>query len=899
MNSLIRNLVLLAAFPLPLLAATVESLRCEHLQDPLGLDVARPRLSWQIRAKERGVRQTASRILVASSADKLARDEGDVWDSGRVAGDASVLVEYAGRPLASRAECFWKVRAWTARDGDGVSAGAPTPWSRPARWSMGLLKPEDWSAQWIGSPTTNWVEAAPMLRREFEVAKEVRRATAYVTGPGYFELSLNGKKVGDHELDPKNTRFDKRVLYVTHDVTDRVRRGRNALGAVLGNGWFNYHNKNAWDFDTAPWRAKPALLLQLEIEYADGTGQTVASDATWKYATGPVVFDALLAGETYDARLEKPGWDRAGYDDASWAAAKVVAAPRGALTAQMIPPIRAIRTIKPVKLTEPKPGLFVFDFGQNLAGTFRLRVRGPAGTDVSIETAELLHKDGTLNPSNINTFSRSYPFQTYHYVLKGSGTETWRPRFMYDGFQYAQVSGFPGRPALDSLEAVVLHTDLPPAGSFRCANELVNQIQHCTWWSFVNNFHGHPTDCPNREKNGWTGDAHLAAETGLYNFDAAANYTQWLRDFRDEQRPDGVLPGIIPTGGWGYQWGNGPAWDSALVLIPWYVWQYRGDRRILEENYENMKRYVDYLTTRASNGIVKIGLGDWAPANTKTPEAITSTGYYACDARIVSRIAALLGRSDDEARYAALFESVRRSFNREFFDAQKQRYGRGEQTALACAIYQQLVEPEHAAGVVSNLVKDIESKAYHLDCGILGTKYLMHALTDHGRGDIAWELATQPTSPSWGGMVMNGATTLWEQWTGGKGGTRNHIMFGDISAWCYAAIAGIRPDPAAPGFKRIVIRPETPAGLKSADAWHESPHGRIISSWKRDRAGFTLSVAIPANTTATIHVPAGDASRVTEGGRPAAASPGVKSLGAKDGRAVFEVGSGRYSFAAN
>lgn len=881
-------LLVSAALSFSARALTVEALRCEHLSGPSGIDVAQPRLGWQIAADGRRVLQSAWQVLVASSAAKLAADEGDLWDSGRVPGDQSVLVDYAGKRLPSRAECFWKVRVWTGGE-------TPSRWSKPAKWTMGLLAPADWSAKWIGSPTTNRVEAAPLLRREFDVAKRVRRATAYVSGLGYFELSLNGRRVGDHELDPKNTRYDRRVLYVTHDVTDQVRRGRNALGVVLGNGWYNYHNKNAWDFDTAPWRAKPALLLQLEIEFTDGTTQTVVSDGSWKYATGPVVFDAMLAGETYDARLERPGWDKAGHDDAAWAAARVVAAPKGRVTAQMIPPIRALRTIKPVKMTEPKPGVFLFDFGQNMAGTFRLTVRGPAGADVKIETAELLNKDGSLNASNINTFSKSYPFQTYHYILKGRGTESWRPRFMYDGFQYAQVSGFPGRPSLASIEAIVEHTDLPPAGSFACANELLNRIQHCTWWSFVNNFHGHPTDCPNREKNGWTGDAHLAAETGLYNFDAAACYTQWLRDFRDEQQDDGSLPGIIPTGGWGYTWGNGPAWDSALVLIPWYVWQYRGDRRILEENYENMRRYVDYLTTRASNGIVKIGLGDWAPAHTKTPEAITSTGYYACDALIVSQVAALLGRKEDAAKYAALFASIRQAFNQAFFDPQTSKYGKGEQTALACALYQQLADPAHIPGVLSNLVADIEAKANHLDCGILGTKYLMHALTDNGRGDVAWTLATQPTSPGWGAMVLQGATTLWEQWNGG--GTHNHIMFGDISAWFYRTLAGIRPDPAAPGFKRIIIAPQLLGDLKSASAWHDSPYGRIASSWKREKGLLTLSVTIPPNTTARIHLPAADASKVLEGGRSVAGSAGVTLISSRDGIAVFDVGSGSYSFA--
>lgn len=886
MKTFLVSSLLLAALAVSSPAQKITSLTCEHLTDPLGINIVRPRLSWKIVSKERGVVQGAYQILVASSPELLAKDSGDVWDSGKVAGDATVLVDYAGRQLASRAEYCWKVRSWIG--------GAPTKWSEPAKWSMGLLEAVDWKARWIGSPTTNMVEAAPMLRKEFSVEKKIRRATVYVCGLGYHELSLNGKKVGDHELDPKNTRFDKRALYVTHDVTKQVSRGANAIGVMLGNGWLNYHNKNAWDFDTAPWRAKPELLLQLEVDFADGTTQIIASDATWKYATGPIVFDAMLAGETYDARLEKNGWDKPGYDDSKWVAAKLVDGPAGVLAAQMIPPVRVIQTIKPVKMTQPKPGVFLFDFGQNIAGTFQIKAKGPAGTDIKIETAELLTKDGTLNPSNINTFSKSYPFQTDHYILKGRGTETWRPRFMYGGFQYAQITGYPGTPSKDSIVALVEHTDLPAAGSFKCSNDLLNGIQHATWWSYVNNFIAHPVDCPNRERNGWTGDAHLACETGLYNFDGAANYTQWMRDFRDEQKPGGELPGIIPTGGWGYKWGNGPAWDSAAILIPWAVYQFCGDRRILADQYPLMTRYVDYLTTRARNGIVDIGLGDWCPAKTKTPVNVTSTGYYAKDAQIVAQVARILGRNDDAQKYDGLFETIKSSFNHEFYKAAKATYSSNEQCAVSCALYQGLVEPANVAGVVSNLVENIDEHQNHLDCGILGTKYLLHALTDNGRADVAYSVATQTTAPSWGSWIRDGATTLWEGWDGS--GTHNHIMFGDISAWFYETLAGIQP--GSPGFKTIVIKPEPLGHLKNVEAWHESPYGRIASSWKRDANSFRLDVEIPANTTAKIYVPARDANSVTEGGRAIAGSKTVKFVAMENDRAIFEVGSGKYAFEA-
>lgn len=887
----------LAARPSPA-AVSIEQLSCEHLDNPLGIDVTQPRLSWQMDDRDqksvaRGLKQTAYQVLVASTPELLAKDKGDLWDSGKMASDASLLVEYAGKPLQSRQRCFWKVKAWTASL--ATSKGASVE-SRPAMWSMGLLRPEDIKAKWIGSPTDVAVEPAPMFRKTVALDKKITRATAFVSGLGYYELSLNGRKVGDHVLDPKFTRYDRRVLYVTYDVTSLLKTGANAVGVMLGNGWYNYHVKNAWDFDTAPWRAKPKVLLQLEVEFADGTTQTIASDESWKYATGPIQFDGMLSGEVYDARLEKEGWDTSGYNDSAWVAARVVESPKGKLASQMVQPIRATEVIKPVKITQPKPGVYLFDMGQNVAGKARLTVKGPAGTDVKLQYAELLRNDGTLNPDNIKAFCKSAEFQTERYILKGSGTETWESRFMYHGFQYVQVTGFPGEPTPENLQAVVMHTDLENAGTFECSSDLLNKINLCTRWSYLNNFHGHPTDCPNREKNGWTGDAHLAAETGLYNFDAAAAYTQWMRDFQDEQRESGELPGIVPTGGWGYAWGNGPAWDSAYVLIPWYMYQYRGDVRILAEHYENLKRYVDYLTRRAKNGIVGIGLGDWCPARSRTPEKVTSTGYYYADAVIVSKIAQILGKKEDADKYIQLAADIRQAFNRDFLNAQTKQYANGTQTALSCALYQGLTDPADVAAVLSNLVANVERQDNHLDCGILGTKYLLHALTDNGRVDVAYKIAAQTTQPSWGNWVRQGATTLWEEWNGG--GTHNHVMFGDVSAWFYQTLAGIQPDITAPGFKKIVIRPAIVGDLKWVKASHMSAFGKIASSWKLEGNDLTLDITIPPNTTATVYVPRRDGAMVKEGGRPAAQVPGtsVVTLKMESGSAVFEIGSGSYTF---
>ncbi len=870
--------------------STLANLRCEYLVNPTGLDVLRPRLSWAMESPVRGQKQTAYRILVAATLEDLAKDKGDLWDSGKVASDDSVQIAYAGKPLVSGVEAYWKVRVWDRDDHESA-------WSEPAMWTMGLLKPEDWKGKWIGSPAakSKGEEPAPLFRKAFRVEKPVRRATMYICGLGYYELHLNGKKVGDHVLDPAFTRYDRRALYVTYDVTEQVTRGANALGVILGNGWFNYSVDAAWYFDEAAWRARPKLIAQLVIDLADGTSQTVVSDATWKTAPSPIVSNALLNGETYDARLEVPRWDAAGFEDKAWTDAKVVEAPQGILSAQMTQPIRVTQTLKPVKLSQPKPGVYVFDFGQNIAGVAQLNVHGPAGTTVTLMSGESLNPDGTVNQKEIKAHTYDGEFQVDRYILKGAGSESWQPRFVYSGFRYVQVTGYPGKPTPASLRALVVHTDIEGTGTFECSNDLLNDIQRCTRWSYVNNFHGHPTDCPHREKNGWTGDAHLAAEAGLYNFEPSASYTKWMRDFHDEQRPTGELPGIVPTDGWGYKWGNGPAWDSAYVLIPWYLYQYRGDRRILEEHYDRLKLYVDYLTSRASNGLVTIGLGDWCPAKTKTPVNITSTGYYYADTVIVSKMAAILGNKEDAARYAAQAGSIRKAFNSAFFDAKTKQYGGGSQTALSCALYQGLVEPENVAGVVSNLVANVAAHNGHLDCGILGTKYLLHALTDNGRADVAYTVASQTTPPSWGGWIKRGATTLWEDWEGKS--SLNHIMFGDVSAWFYETLAGISPDPSGPGFKRIVIRPAIVGDLKWVRASHDTLHGKIVSEWKQEGEKVLLKVTIPASSTATVVLPAKTASGITEGGKTLEKAACVRMLKTGDGCTTVKIGSGTYHFA--
>lgn len=886
---------LLAASRLLASGLQPERLRCEWLENPIGIDAAQPRLSWVLAGDGLGARQTAYEILVAGAAENLSPGHADLWDSGKVASDQSASVLYAGKALAPGERCFWQVRTW---DKDGKTS----EYSSTASFEMGLLNPSDWQAQWIGRTTEVDAGPAPMLRRNFLLDGKVKRARVYVCGLGYCDLRINGKRVGDDFLDPAYTRYDKRVLYVTHDVTSLLKRGKNAIGAVLGNGWFNVQAKAAWDFNKAPWRAAPRLLCSLQIEYADGRKVIVGSDANWKCADGPVRFNTIYGGEVYDARLEQPGWDAAGFDDTGWQAAQVVEAPKGKLVAQAMPPIRADgemkSPLKPVKITEPKPGVFVFDFGQNIAGHAELSVRGPAGTKITMRYGERLAPDGTLDQKDIavhvKRFDASQPFQTDTVILNGKPLEKWHTDFSYYGFQYVEVTGCPGKPDNDSLRAVFAHSAVQPAGEFECSNPLLNKIWRAARRSYLSNLQGIPTDCPHREKNGWMGDAHLACEQGLLNFDGVAVYEKWLNDIDDEQRPGGELPGIVPTSGWGYQWGNGPAWDNAFLLIPLYLHQYYGDDKPLRAHYEGMKRYVDYLTRRAKDGIVTFGLNDWAPYKTTTPADITDTAYYYRDALVVSLAATICGRDDDAAKYAALAKDIKAAFNRHFYDPVTALYGNGSQTSLSCALYQGLVEPENESRVLSNLVANVESRNGHIDTGILGSKYILNALTAGGRSDVAYQMASQKDLPSWGWWIGQGATTLWEEWNGTE--SRNHIMFGDISAWFFKALAGINPDPESPGFKHFIIHPQPVGDLTFARASYDSVHGKIESEWKRDGGKFHLRVVIPANTSATVYVPATDAAAVIEGGKAAMKTDGMAFVKMEDGCAVFEAEAGEYRF---
>jgi alpha-L-rhamnosidase len=855
-------------------ALKVTHLVCEYLTDPLGIDTPKPRLSWALESSLRAQKQTAYEIVVTGTTV-------DVWSTGKVLSAQQTHVPYSGQPLASGQRVTWKVRAWDAND-------KPSPFSAPASWEMGLLQAADWKGKWIGAmdQLAATTPPAPHLRRTFMVNKPVRAARAYVAGVGYGELWVNGKKMSDHVLDPGFTRFDKRVIYVTHDVTAALAQGNNAIGVILGNGFLNVHANDVWNFDNAPWRMPPRALVQLQIAYEDGTTQTVVSDESWKVANGPITFDGIRNGETYDARLEKPGWSTASYvEDASWKAALAVRSPGGVLSAQMFQPQKVVRSLQAAKVTSPQAGVYVFDFKQNTAGWAKITVSGAAGTQITLKYGEKLAANGTVDQSNIDVYVRQGAFQTDTYILKGQGTEIWEPRFTYHGFQYVEVRGFPGTPTAANVQAQVVNTAFDTIGTFTSSNDLLNRIYQATQWSYLANFQSIPTDCPQREKNGWTADAHLAAEQAMFNVDGAAAYTKWIRDFRDEMRPNGELAGIIPTTGWGY--GVGPAWDSALLVIPWYLYQYTGDRQILESNYDLFTRYVDWLGTRDYiNQPVSSWLGDWVPAHDVAPPPVAHAGYHAFDARVTAATAGLLGKAADVTKYNAVADQVKQRFLAKFFNAGTAQVAGDEQTSLSAALYMNLVNDADRPRVFDRLTAKIAARNNHLDTGVLGTKYLWPVLTDGGRADLFFKIATQVDFPSWGRWLQAGGTTLWEQWD--DGGSHNHVFMGDIVTWFYRALAGINPDPAGPGFAQILIRPQVVGDLTSVKAETRTLRGVVSSAWRLQAGRLVLDVAIPVNSTATVSVPAASSDKVT--------ADGATFVRSESGRQIYTVGSGLYTF---
>ncbi len=903
-------------------AVTVQNLRCESRTNPLGIDTAQPRLGWILESNRRGEVQTAYQIFASTSPAKLARGDTDLWDSGKVASSESVRVAYAGQPLRSGQRVWWKVRVWDA-------AGKVSMFSEPARFEMALLAPSDWQAQWIQRKSAGTIpeaqayddHPAPLFRKEFVLDKKIARARAYVSGLGYYELRLNGERVGDHVLDPGWTGYSKRVLYSTYDVTKQLKRGGNALGIMLGNGWFNPLPLPMWGRikpGEALTAGEPRAVLQLVVEFTDSTKQTIVTDKSWRVSDGPILRNSVYLGEFYDARREQPGWDQAGFDDSHWETPVLAGEPKlGPLCAQDAPPIRITRTFKPVKLTEPKPGVFIFDFGQNFAGWARLRVKGDAGTRVRLRSGELLYPDGTLNGmtavagqikdggSDYHYDGKGKPktaFQLDEYVLKGQGREVFTPRFTFHGFRYVEVTGFPGRATLETLEGLRLNSDVAGVGSFECSNELFNRIQQMVLWTELGNLFSVQSDCPHREKFGYGGDILASSEMAMLNFDMARFYAKAAQDLVDAARPNGGFTETAPFVGIsdsGLGDMSGPiGWGSAQPLLLVQLRQYYGEERLLQEQYEATKKWIALLRSCAKDGILDNGLSDHESLVPKR-SGLTGTAFYYFNVKLFAQLATALGKGADAREASALAEDIKTAFNRKFLEPGTGRYDTASQACQAFALYHDLAPMDERQRALDVLAADVGKHDGHLTTGIFGTKYMLNALTDAGRADVAYSIVNQRTFPGWGHMLEGGATTLWEHWEFSDNTySHNHPMFGSVSEWFYKALAGIQPAPDTVGFDKIVIKPQPVGDLKWVKASYNSVRGKVVSEWEQRDNRFRLRVTIPANASAWVYVPAKDASRVKEGGKPAVSVPGVKFVRMAGNAAVFAVGSGDYEFAA-
>ena len=886
-------------------------LRCEYAVNPLGLDVSIPRLSWRLESRRRAQRQAAYQILAASSLKNLAANTGELWDSGKVASGRSIQIDYGGKPLPSFARCYWKVRVWD-------EAGSVSPYGTTATWEMGPLDERAWQAKWISAQfllastasANNPVETrhrAPLFRQDFHLREVPERARAYVCGLGYYELYLNGAKVGDHVLDPAQTDYEKRAFYATYDIANCVKPGANAAGVMLGSGWFNQDvvwKTGKYSVPGGTNYGAPCLILLLRFEYRDGAVEVVGTDETWKAAPGPVVDNNVYAGEFYDARLEAPGWSAPGFDARTWENARPLAAPTERLQAQNLPPIKAIKTREPVGLSQPRPGVFVYDFGQNFAGWAKLRAAVPRGTKIVLRFAESVSADGMIDPASTGVFATRV-VQTDAYIAKGGGEEVWEPRFTYHGFRYVEMTGFPGAPSLHNLEGVVVHSAVAPAGEFECSDALLNRIHRTALWTEVSNLHGVPTDCPARERCGWLGDAQVSAEMTIYNFDMARFWTKYLEDIHTSQVAG--LPAMVAPGKRERVRAT-PDWGTAVVQIPWYVYLYYGDKRILEEHYDDMKQWVSHLQGLARGDIVSQGLGDWCPPGSvppkETPVPLTSTAYFYLDARIMTAVARILGKTQDAADYQALAGQIRQAFNQTFFNPPSMSYG--SQTADSVALRVGLAPAADDAQVAEALARDVREKHQgHFSTGITGSRCLYWALGEYGHGEVALEILHQQTYPSIGYLFGLGATTFWETWgepeLDAQHGprSRNHPMQGGFDAWFYQGLAGICPDPEHPGFQHTILQPQVLIGLTSVRAQYDSIQGRIVSAWRREGGRFHWRIVIPANTQATVFMPCDEGSPVTEGGHPVEKLRELSLRGKSPGWAIFEIGSGEYEFASN
>lgn len=900
----------------------VISLNCENKENPLGIESVSPSLGWQLQSGQRNVLQTAYRILVADNLSLLKKNIGNVWDSKKITSHQSIQVKFKGEKLQAVKTYYWKVMVWDNKN-------HVSNWSEPSQWQMGLLSKEDWKqANWIAfekipdslidvlpvdTKKDHYKEndVLPLFRKTFSVQKRVKKATMFICGLGQFELSINGKKISDHFLDPGWTKFDQQALYVSFDVTSDLKQGMNAIGVMLGNGFYyippvagRYRKlKAAFGY--------PKMICRLAIEYADGSNENMVSDTSWKTSRSPITFSSIYGGEDYDARLEQAKWNQPNFNDTSWKKVMIVDGPP-ILNSQMAEPVKLFETFMPQRINRINDNTWVYDMGQNASGIPQIKVKGQKGDTIRIYPAELIKQDGTANQRATGS---PYYLQ---YILKGDSVENWQPHFTYYGFRYLQVNGVApkkennplGLPVLLQVKAVHNRNAANRVGTFSCSNNLFNQTNHLIDWAITSNMQSLFTDCPHREKLGWLEQAHLMASSVCYNYDVLNLYRKQIDDMKYSQTAEGLVPEIAPEYV-KFEWGDGmfrdsPEWGSSSILVPWYMYLWYGDQKILNDSYGMMKKYIHYLQTKAKGDILSQGLGDWYDLGPKppgvsqlTPMGVTATAIYYYDLTILKNIAALLNKKQDASEYGQLSIKVRRAFNNAFFHKDTKQYASGSQTANAMAVYMGLVEPQYKDAVVENIVKDIRSRNNSLTAGDIGYRYLLCVLHDEGRDDVIFDMNSRSDVPGYGYQIAKGATALTESWSALPTNSNNHFMLGHIMEWFYRGLLGIDQTRNSVAFKEIIVDPEVVGDVTSAKGSYESMYGTISTEWKKQDYSFHLKVTIPANTTAFVYLPAISSSKIFEGNNLLKNVKSIKFLGFEKGKAKLKIGSGSYSFLVN
>ena len=890
---------------------TVIQLKCNFKTNPLGVETANPSFSWQLKSDARNQMQTAYRILVSDTEGGLAKNEGTIWDSGKQLSDKSIQVEYKGKTLKSAQKYYWKVRVWDAK-------GKASDWSSTAFWQMGLLKEADWGgALWIALEKiidTNKILPAihahsniqkpkhtlPQFRRAVLISKKIKQATAFVAGLGHFELFLNGKKVGNNFLDAGWTDYAKTAQYVTFDITNELKQGKNAFGIMLGNGFYTIPNKRYWKILQS--YGFPTCKMYILVEYTEGGTESIVSDENWKVSKSPIVFSSIYGGEDYDATLEQKDWKLPNFDDSKWQKPLILTEKMPVLVSQTQEPLGYFEAFSPKRISSPKASVWVYDLAQNFSGIFNIETTGKRDATVKISPAELLKDDGTINQSAVG----SPVF--FNYTLKGEGVETWQPQFMYYGFRYVQIEGAvpEGQPNPDNLPVIKklkgIHTRnaANKIGNFTCSSPLFNDIYTLIDWSIKSNMVSVLTDCPHREKLGWLEEAYLMGPSLRYNYDLATLYPKITEDMRAAQLPNGLVPDIAPEYvpfEKGFR--DSPEWGSAGVIIPWEMYQWYGNEVVLKENYSMMKRYVAYLSSRATNHIVSHGLGDWFDYGPKQPgeaqltsKGLTATAIYYFDITILEKTAQILGKTEDVVYYKNLGKEVKKAFNDAFFDKKSMKYEKGSQTAYAMPLELGLVEPENKKAVLDNLVNEIKTTNYALTAGDVGFHYLVSALQNGGASEILYKMNNRNDVPGYGFQLAHGATALTESWPALKNVSNNHFMLGHLMEWFFNGLGGIKPSETVLAFKEFIIKPEMVGDLTEVNARFETPFGLIRSQWKKSSGMVEMAIEIPVSTSAFVYLPTNDIKKVFENGKIVA----LKVVDTEGGRLVVKLGSGKYNF---